>query len=66
MTLVEREESPGAEPLRNDDHAQICQPNVEVFVVTLQISHNSMIVRIETRDREPPSRQVVKERHFER
>jgi len=59
VTLVEGEHPPSTVLLRSDDHAEICEPNIEIFVAALQVSYYAITIRLEMSDSEPTGSKIV-------
>ena len=60
MALVEGHDAAGTVAPREDDGTQVRQTHVQVRVLFLQIGHDCMIACVQTRNREPPGRQIIK------
>ena len=65
MALIKGDDPPCSVLPCCDDHAQVCEPNVEIVVATFQVCHETVVVRLHMGDNEPPGGQVIEERERE-
>lgn len=61
MALVESEQSPGLMAMRRDDHAQVGETSIKLFVAAFEIRDEAVLVRFEVSDEEPTSGEIFDE-----
>ena len=61
MALVEGEQSPGLVTMRRNDHAQVGETSIKIFVAAFEICDGAVLVRFKVRDDEPTSGEIFDE-----
>jgi hypothetical protein len=61
MTLIEGQDPPRPELLRNDHHGKVCQTQVQIRLPTIELERGFIVPRVQTRTLVAPSAQVFEE-----
>lgn len=61
MALVEGEQSPGLVTMRRNDHAQVGETSIKMFVAAFKICDDAVLVRFKVSDDEPASGEIFDE-----